>query len=225
MKKYISQLCSSILEACLSILFPPFCIHCKKFGTYFCTNCYSLIYFYPFSPTLKLEKNYLYQLIVTGHFEPPLSTLIIAIKYQSISTLFPTLANLIWYSTFLPDADVVTFIPLHPQKQKIRGFNQTEILAKSLAVKLKAPCKNCLIKNTLHLAQAKTTSKEQRLSNVKGTFSIDESFVAWLKKLNRKISVLIVDDVITTGSTLNEAAKILKENGVDRVYGYAIAHD
>lgn len=191
-----------------------------------CPNCYSQISFYAIPPPLPLETTYFDRLVVAAHYAPPLSKLITAYKYQKAKLLAPTLVDLIWYSTDLPETDLLTFIPLHPRKQTERGFNQTQLLAQGLAQKTGQPWLNTLIKTRHQLAQAKTTSRAARLTNVSETFAIDPDFLKWLAQQNQPPrSILIVDDVVTTGSTLNEAARVLKNVGVKKVFGLAVAHD
>ncbi len=213
-------------EVLLEFLFPSFCLGCSSLGTYLCNRCYASIYFYHFPPTLGLNPNYLDKITVLTHYSSPVKDLIIAYKYRKGKILAQTLSELIWQSTILESSDLLTFIPLHPTKEKKRGFNQTKLLAQALAKQLKMPWQNTLIKNKYHLAQAQTTSKAERLSNVTNTFAIDPNFEKFLQTTKPPpTSVTIVDDVITTGSTLNEAARILKNFGIKKVYGFALAHD
>lgn len=213
-------------EAFLDLLFPPFCVGCRCFGTYLCPNCYSQIYFYTLAPKLTLEVHHLDQLIVTAHYAPPLSRLITAYKYGQAKILSQTLVELIWYTTNLPQVDLLTYIPLHPKKLSERGFNQTQLLAEKLSQKMNTPCLATLIKTKHHLAQAKTSSRENRLTNLEQTFALSPQFLDWYHhQTNPPQSIMIIDDVVTTGTTLNEAAKILKALGIKKVSGYAVAHD
>lgn len=214
-----------IYESGLDLLFPPFCLGCGRLGRYLCSTCYATIYFYPFPPNLNLEPNYLDKLIILSHYESPLKELIISYKYHKGKVLAQVLGELIWQSTLIEPVDLITFIPLHPQKEKQRGFNQTKLLAENLAEKLEIKCQNTLIKTKHHLAQAATTSRAERLTNVLDTFTLDPKFAEFLEIKPPPNSVLIVDDVITTGSTINEAARILKSIGVKKIYGFALAHD
>lgn len=213
-------------EIFLEFLFPSFCLGCGSFGTYLCQKCYASIYFYPFPPRLNLDPNYLDEITILTHYASPVKELIIAYKYRRGKILVHTLADLIYHSIIFGPVDLLTFVPLHPEKENKRGFNQTKLLADALAEKLKIPCQNMLIKNKHHRAQAETNSKAERLINVIWTFCIDPKFTEFVKTCKSPpTSVMIVDDVITTGSTLNEAARILKTIGIKKVYGFALAHD
>jgi len=111
-------------------------------------------------------------------------------------------------------------IPLHNSKLKKRGYNQAEILAGRLAEKFNLKAKNLLerIRNTKSQFKLK---KEERRENVKNAFEIKSK---GLKDLREK-SIFLVDDVLTTGSTLLEAANVLKRNGAKKVYGITLARD
>jgi ComF family protein len=99
-------------------------------------------------------------------------------------------------------------VPLHKKRLNFRGFNQSEVLAEEIF-------KNTRIKNTEPQAQLK---KIKRLTNVKNAFEIKPS-----AKINPEKIYLLLDDVCTTGSTINECAKILKKYGAKTVIGLTVA--
>lgn len=103
-------------------------------------------------------------------------------------------------------------VPLHPIKKQIRGFNQTELLAEALSREIHLPVRKLLIK-IKNTKEQKTLSKYRRMRNVADAFEVDE------EALNGKVpkTVLLLDDVNTTGSTLTACAKTLKTRGVKRV--------
>ncbi|MBN2015470.1 ComF family protein [Candidatus Dojkabacteria bacterium] len=123
---------------------------------------------------------------------------------------------------------IITFIPLNPWRKRWRGFNQSELIAKKLAEYWKVDCKELLkrIKNTRKQVGLK---RRERLKNLKDAFMLEENIVftkgepasgwEWLDGR----TVVIVDDVMTTGATLEECSKILKEAGVNKVYGLVFA--
>jgi ComF family protein len=109
-------------------------------------------------------------------------------------------------------------VPLHPRRLNWRGFNQSELFAKELADAFQMEMADDVIERTVNtIPQVDIKEREQRLKNLSGIFKI----------LNReKIigrEVLLVDDVCTTGATLNECAKILKANGASKVVALVIA--
>ena len=103
-------------------------------------------------------------------------------------------------------------VPLHPLKKRSRGFNQAELLAVAFGKERKLPVRQLLLK-TKKTKDQKNLSKMQRIKNVKDAFTIDENALG----TNIPKSVLLVDDVSTTGSTLTACANELKRAGVGRV--------
>ena len=117
------------------------------------------------------------------------------------------------YSCFVP-------IPLHPAKQRKRGYNQSKLLAEGLEKRFGIPVVDCLerVKNTK--TQVGLTQKE-RQENSKDAFILQASSSGILKKYRQ---AFLVDDVVTSGATLREAARVLKKAGVKKVWGVTLAH-
>ena len=107
--------------------------------------------------------------------------------------------------------DYILFVPLHKKRQRKRGFNQSEKIAKYLGEILGKDVLDIIVRteNTKRLYKL---NKEERKKELKNVFELkEESF-----KLKNK-NILLVDDIFTTGSTVNEISKILKLNNVNRV--------
>jgi len=113
-------------------------------------------------------------------------------------------------------------VPISKKRFSTRGYNQSEIIAKGFC--LSSPenileLRNDIIyKNIETIPQAKILNKKMRLKNIKDVFKIKKP------EIIKNRTVLIVDDVITTGATMSEIMKILKKSGVRKVIGVAIAH-
>lgn len=116
--------------------------------------------------------------------------------------------------------DLIVPLPLHLKRQNQRGFNQAELIANNIAKLWGNEVVNLLIrkKSTKPLAEMK--SREERKREIRGVFS--------LNKENRNVlrgkRVLLVDDVFTSGATMREAAKVLKQAGVGEVIGWTLAN-
>lgn len=104
-------------------------------------------------------------------------------------------------------------VPLHPSKQRSRGFNQAELLAEALEKETGIPVR-LLLQKYKKTKEQKSLSKNQRMKNVKDAFQVDEDAMGE----HVPESVLLLDDVSTTGSTLTACARVLKERGVSRVF-------
>lgn len=114
------------------------------------------------------------------------------------------------------DFDYVTFVPLHKKREKSRGFNQSEILAKVIAKNINSKCVLLLIKTMKTKVQRKQTKRERKV-NVYGVFDIVQN-----ADIDGK-TILLVDDVKTTGATINECAKMLNIYGAKAVYAVTFA--
>ena len=112
--------------------------------------------------------------------------------------------------------DAVTFVPMRLWDERKRGYNQSEILAKIVSDIIEVPLMNLLVKTERTKPQKRSSARERKV-NVFGAFDVtDKEYV------NGK-TILLVDDVKTTGSTLNECAKMLKIYGAKEVYCATLA--
>jgi len=119
-------------------------------------------------------------------------------------------------------------IPLHKRKLHERDFNQAELLAKEVAKQFSIPLENGILKrNQFTFPQAQIKDHKIRRENVKNIFEIERKFVKKCKTENKNLlqekTIILVDDVATTGATLSEAAKVLKQAGAKEVWGLVVA--
>lgn len=111
--------------------------------------------------------------------------------------------------------DGIVPVPVHSKKRKERGYNQAELLAKGIGKKLEIPVyPNYLVRNQYTMPQ-KELNNIERLKNLEKAFHISENIV----KLNH---ILVVDDIYTTGATLEACSRILLKRGIEKVYGLTI---
>ncbi len=110
-------------------------------------------------------------------------------------------------------------VPLDIKKLKLRGYNQSEELAKELSSVSRAPLLTNVLLKTASTKSQMELSKSEREENLRGVFLVKNA-----EKITNK-KILLVDDVYTTGSTMNECARILKEAGAKSVYGLALARE
>jgi ComF family protein len=150
-------------------------------------------------------------------YEDSLKELIHKFKYTNRRTLSGIFTEIMLdfisdNSCIIEGVDAITFVPLHKKRALNRGFNQSEILAFSIGKKLNIPVIECLEKSLVTKNQNEL-SREDRLVNVKGTFRIKPGAEDTVKGRN----ILIIDDVMTTGATLNEASRVLMGAGAANV--------
>lgn len=246
-----SKLLTSAKDYLLELLFPIKCAVCeketgnKKKNKLVCTDCLKKI-----SPSLDFycslceaktidgklcfscriiisntEKNfYLDQLIYPFSYKnPAIQKVIKAFKYRFIKDLDRPLGRLIisYLDKIKGKIDlkdtVIIPVPLHKRKFNQRGYNQSELIAAEISRYLNIGVINdCLFKIKLTKDQAKL-EENKRFGNLKGAFLCAKPWLAAGRK------IILLDDVYTTGATMAEAAKVLKEAGAKEVVGLVIA--
>lgn len=117
--------------------------------------------------------------------------------------------------------DLVMFVPMHPKKEKQRGYNQAELLARNFAKKLGLPlADNVLVRKNYKKAMNKLSAEERR-ENIKGAYALSGEEKS-LEIIKRK-SVILIDDIYTTGTTVNACAELLRDGGVESVSVFTLA--
>ena len=115
-------------------------------------------------------------------------------------------------------ADVVVAVPMHSKRLRKRGYNQAQLIAKELASLLQLPVSEGIITRIKDTTSQVSLSAEDRRKNVEGAFECTGN------ELSGK-NVLLIDDVCTTGATMNACAITMKESGADSVWGLAFSRD
>jgi competence protein ComFC len=227
----------------LDFLFPKYCVCCKTFGSYLCATCFSLVSFtetgfcvvcqkaaiggmtHPVCRNSRTIDGVFSSLVYTG----VVKKLISQFKYRPYLTqLKGTLTDFFYegliqkelFYSLTQEQSLLVPIPLHKLKLRKRGYNQAKLLAEGLSRKLDIPVQDLLerIKNTKTQVGL---SQQERAENIRGAFALSETYVTKMKNIK---NIFLVDDVATSGATLQEAAKILKKAGVGTVWGITLAH-
>ena len=226
-----------------SLLYPKRCVGCKKPGSYICDSCFAKISFLEYQICGVCQKG-----SIDGLTHPKCKTpyaidgIISSIAYKGIvkkllyqfkyppylSDLKVPLSKLFYEGLIQQEAFtkfaskekiLVTAVPLHINRERKRGYNQSELLGKELSVKFNLPyVPNLLLRIKQTKPQFELT-KEERKKNILGAFSINP-------KCKNKIKgkrIILVDDIFTTGATLSEAARVLKQSGAKKVIGLVVA--
>ena len=155
-------------------------------------------------------------------YEGPVKTLFHQIKFEGKSWLIKVFMDRTLdhpLSKELDHYDLITFVPLDFFKQRQRGFNQAFLIANMLnKMNPEMKSKFCrLLKKRRRTSPQSQLRREERLTNLKDAFGVTDR-----KKIDGK-RILLIDDIFTTGSTINECAKVLKEHGAERVDFFACA--
>lgn len=163
--------------------------------------------------------------------DPLIKKAIWKLKYSGSKHLGEVLGKLLYESMLEDIASLKMFsggekisvipVPLSRERFRRRGYNQAEIIAKSFCDCDKENLileKNLISKKSDTIAQAKISNRVKRIKNIKNAFLVNK------KELVTAKTIIVIDDVTTTGATLLEIIKILKSSSAKRVLGYAIAH-
>ena len=202
------------------LLFPVSCLGCSEGGVYLCDKCIETIPRYNDTFVDWLDGNQLDRVVIAADYNnKTLQYAIHSFKYKFLEEIGERLGELFSGSKIKEFRGYLLVpIPLHQKRLKWREFNQSQVLGETLCKKygLKADY-NVLVRQKNITAQMKLKRRD-RLKNVHGAFAIKNEQV--IKGKN----ILLVDDVITTSATLNEAAIVLKKAGAKRVVGLVLAH-
>lgn len=144
------------------------------------------------------------------------------LKYSGRTVLMGELNTLLvdymaTYPDFAGDATAVIPIPIHASRERERGFNQSALLAKGVSEYLRLPLLTHALERVGGLRPQVQLSEYDRVHNVKGAFKASPSISLEGQR------ILLIDDVLTTGSTTSEASKVLREAGAARVYVLTLA--
>ncbi len=170
----------------------PYCHRCgatRLAGTVSC----------PFCPRRRLG---IAEIIRAGSYKYPLSELISGFKFRRHWGMAALLADLLceaWHKAGCPQIDLLVPVPLHWRRRFIRGFNQSEQLAQSLAKKLAVPCVDAVVKRFPTPQQSLAASAHQRAENLRDAFAVHSVNLS-------SRHIWLIDDVCTTGSTLHAVA-------------------
>lgn len=150
-------------------------------------------------------------------YGPPLTRYLWALKFQGQRLLGRALGQLLVTEIESPgiDIDAILSVPLHPRRLRSRGFNQADEIAGPIAARLKRPALVSGVRRKIETRPQTELDRHARLKNPHLSFSITRDFTGY--------RLAIVDDVITTGATVNALAEALKGNGAVSVVAWAVA--
>ncbi len=208
----------------LDCLYPPSCLSCQRLENFLCHDCQHGIEFIWQNPSQRSLANslgplYFDQVCILAQLQKPLSLLIYQLKYAGAKNVAPYLAELLWQHLKFPPADYLTAIPLHPEKLRERGYNQAAAIAQHLAELSQIPYLDCLERRRYLTAQAQVSHQKKRIERMQGVFLLKPEVKTQLT--NKKI--LLLDDVFTTGATVNMASQALRLAGPQQISILAVA--
>ena len=224
------------VESILNLIFPPRCVSCSKTGSCFCPKCREELAYLPQPLCVKCSEPIGSGILcnrcqsqkwdIDGirsvfQYEGAIRQAVIQFKYHNVKALAEPLADLIAQSLDNSSikADMLIPVPSHPHRLRERGYNQAALLAGKLSRLTAIPVNDrALVRTKNTPQQAKTDSLAQRVENM------TDAFACKSRDLSGK-RILLIDDVCTSGTTLNSCAIPLKAAGAASVHGITLAKE
>ena len=215
-------------EIILNLMYPNVCGICEKVcKESLCKKCELILEKYKVNSIKNCTNNkkvHFDYCINMLKYESIIREKIIEFKFNEKAYLYKTFAKIMLKDEkicrFLQDQyDIIIPVPMYKNKKKLRGYNQTELMAKELAEHLGIPMFAKTFAKVKNTETQSTLTKSKRVENVKGAYEV-------LEKDNIKDkNIILFDDIYTTGSTLNECSKVLKRAGAKSVAALTLAKD
>ena len=230
------------IKVIIDLIFPKKCIICDKHDCQneICTECWVKIKFIsqpscficstPFlyeeekeaicAPCIVNKPNY-DRAIAILEYDDASKKIIHKFKYNDQLHILNYIVNLMTNigKEIFNNIDMIAPVPIHKYKLLKRGYNQSALIAMNIASRKNLPyLPQLLIKSKNTIAQT-GLKKSQRISNISNSFKLNHKFYANLAGKN----ILLIDDVITTGSTINECSRVLKKEGANKIFVLTLA--
>ena len=229
---------NKLFKFVINLIFPVYCLICKKelsyqTDTYLCDACKKSIipitgkvcnkcgrpFINGICGICREKQFYFSKARASVIYDGSVRECIHFFKYNKKTYLLNTLFEVF----LLPDSldflgcDLIIPVPLHWIRQYSRGFNQAELIGRKFSKRFNIKLSKTSLKRTRATPSQTGLSLKERTKNIKGAFSVRNS-----QKLNGK-RILLVDDVMTTGATVNECSKVLLQAGVGEILVYTLA--
>lgn len=215
----------NFIERILDLIFPPVCGICnKEINTYLCENCEKEINKITCVGENKYNNKNFSTHMYLFKYEGIIRSKIISYKFDDKPYLYKSFCEIFVKNKkvceFLKNYDIIISVPMYKKKKNQRGYNQSELIAREIAKKVKnIEYRNDILLKIRNTAQQSLLNKVQRQENLKNAYEVRNK-----EYINNK-NILIFDDIYTTGSTANECAKMLSEAGAKSIGILTIAKD
>lgn len=171
----------------------------------------------------EIQDKYFDEIMYIFKYEGQIRKLIIDYKFNEKSYIYLTFVNFLLKDTKIfeniKNYDTIIPVPISNKRLKTRGYNQSFLIAREIAKQLDLRLvNNCLVKTKNIIEQSKL-NKEERMENIKGVYKLQN------EKLIDSKKILLIDDIYTTGSTVNECSKILRKGNPNKIGILVLAKD
>lgn len=213
-----------VFEKILDILFPKRCVYCgRKLDTEYemclCKKCEKIAYTKNIEPR-QFEKKFFEKIVCCMDYSGYARKCFLKYKFYNVRYYKDTYGKMIYQrifdDPFYKNADCVVNVPLSEERKKQRGFDQSEEIAKIVANLLDKPLYSDALIKAKNTAPLSKMSFKKRRETVRGLYKFNDKY-----DFSKK-SVILIDDIFTSGATINECAKVLKMYGVKSVYAATV---
>ncbi len=208
----------------LNFIFKEKCIRCKKDGEIICEECIYLFKLPHDNPNDHIFASFSYK-------DPSIKKVLKDLKYYGKKNLGYKIGIILYkrmieeiseIKSLSGDKIILLPIPITKKRMRHRGYNQASLIAEGMCMICEENIfefkENILIKKIDTIPQAKISDRKKRLVNLKDNFICND------KEKIKGRTVIVVDDITTTGATLNEAMRVLKKSGAKEVFSFVVAH-
>ena len=217
----------------LDWIYPPICVSCGKPGTLICEECLTKLpevgEHYCSHCGKPLQKGHYCRLCGRSDFrfraarapylyDGPVSAMIKKLKFGGMRSLAPILTKLLadYWNGLGWEIDLIIPVPLSRKRQAERGFNQSELLARQFSKSIGVPCEPAALMKQRDTREQVGLNADERRHNLSGAFAAEPVFI-------RDKRILLLDDVMTTGSTFAECSAVLLDTGAKSVNCLSVA--
>ena len=206
---------SKLVDWFLDLLYPTKCIVCRRrlppgIPT-ICPVCRETL---PFAENVHTRGKYLDDCVSSVRYEGTMREAILRFKFGDAQIYHIAFGELVAeriYEDLYGEFDILSWVPLAPDRKKERGYDQVELIAENVSERLCMPLVPLLKKRRGVSAQSLASSPEERRANIAGAYRVIRPELVIGKR------ILLIDDIVTTGATLSECAKMLREAGAAKV--------
>lgn len=212
-------------DVILRLLYPPKCVFCHRLlkkddgEDAVCADCRRSIEILSYPACMVIPPDYIDGCYAPMYYEGDVRNSLLRYKFNGNSFYSETYAEIVCsaFTSGELDCDIVTWVPLARKRMRKRGYDQAMLIAKGIADRLAVPCLRTLVKVKNIRPQSSVGDAAERRNNIKNAYVPYEKYDLRGKK------ILLVDDIVTTGSTFSECARVLRNSGASVIKAVAVA--
>ena len=210
-----------LFEEFLNVIFPHVCGFCEQIDKNgLCKDCEKTISKMLIYKRQGYKDKFFDEHIYILDYEN-IRGKILEYKFNNKSYLYKTFAKIILNSKKICDIlksyDIITSVPIHKKRKKERGYNQSELIAREISKNIDEICYKDVLKKIKNNPKQSLLNEEERVFNVKNVYEVLDKEIIYNKR------IILFDDIYTTGNTVNECSRVLKQNGAKYILVLSLA--